>query len=349
MRTLGEAVADRFQLGPLVGPPVSVSGGLLNRMWRLETNAGCFAVKELNLVRDQVPDFEAVYSFELAAGQAGVPLPTPVPDPASHRAVARLEQPTAAVLVHHWAEGTPMPATPVTDQYAYRLGVALADLHSLHTDWPAAEDPPEMLTDREWATLADTARRAEMPWAAKLASTTSAFARIGALVTEWNRRDDAVVVSHRDVNPKNLLEHEGLPVIVDWETLGWVSVAHELGATAASLAYQRDGAGFDGEVFHSVLSGYRSRGRTVPEPGPHWFAALFGVWLYTVQRNIERCIAGGVDGPPADGQDLSVGDSVVRRGLSGLPGLLGRLDELTAHVTEAAYRVHASPKSEGGR
>ena len=63
---------------------IRVHGGFANRMYRLDTDQGSFAVKELNLVdRRWTYHVEDVFRFERAAFAAGIPMPEPIS--AGHR------------------------------------------------------------------------------------------------------------------------------------------------------------------------------------------------------------------------------------------------------------------------
>ncbi|MGW4800341.1 phosphotransferase, partial [Nonomuraea sp. NPDC004297] len=95
------------QLGAPVGPMIRVHGGYANRMYRLDTDQGSFAVKELNLVdRRWTYRVEDVFRFERAAFAAGIPMPEPIS--AGHD-----------TLVHRWVEGEKVPEAPVSAAYAY--------------------------------------------------------------------------------------------------------------------------------------------------------------------------------------------------------------------------------------
>jgi hypothetical protein len=63
-------------LGPPTGPIVRVHGGFANRMYRLDTEMGSFAFKELILVdgRSAYP-VRGCFTFERAALAAGVAAP----------------------------------------------------------------------------------------------------------------------------------------------------------------------------------------------------------------------------------------------------------------------------------
>ena len=91
-----------------------VHGKSSNRLYRLDTDRGSFAVKELNLVdRRWTYHADDVFRFEQAAFAAGIPMPEPIsadPD----------------VLVHRWAEGDKLPEAPVPAAFAFEIGEILA-------------------------------------------------------------------------------------------------------------------------------------------------------------------------------------------------------------------------------
>ncbi|MFI6901749.1 hypothetical protein ACIBKY_10845 [Nonomuraea sp. NPDC050394] len=70
------------QLGAPIGQMIRVHGGFANRMYRLDTDQGSFAVKELNLAdRRWTYRVEDVFRFERAAFAAVIPTPEPTATP----------------------------------------------------------------------------------------------------------------------------------------------------------------------------------------------------------------------------------------------------------------------------
>jgi len=303
---------DLSPLGAPIGPMVRVHGGFANRVYRLDTDQGSFAVKELNLVdRRWTYRVEDVFRFERAAFAAGIPMPEPIS--ASHD-----------TLVHRWVEGEKVPEAPVSAAYAFEIGGILARIHALDVAWTdvSTEDPPA----RDWPELAERAAATGQPWAAELASHVETFLAIAHFVDTCERRGP-VVLTHRDIQPWNLLAREGRPVMLDWELSGLLDLTGELGSTALSLA---KGPGFDNiapAIFHSVLDGYLAGGGALPPPGPSWFVFMIGGWLGHTRWNILRCLA-GVEA--STGPALALSHESVRNGLLGLPDLFGRLPELEA-------------------
>ncbi len=303
---------DFSRLGTPIGPMTRVRGGFANRMYRLDTDQGSFAVKELNL-RDRRWTYRAedVFRFERAAFAAGIPMPEPI----------SADQNT---LVHRWVEGEKMPEAPVPVAYAFEIGEILACIHALDVAWThvSIEDP----TPRDWPELAERATATGQPWAGELASQVETFLAIGHFV-DTCERPGPVVLTHRDIQPWNLLAREGRPVVLDWELSGMLDLSGELGSTALSLA---KGPGLDDivpAVFRSVLDGYVAGGGALPPPGPSWFVFMIGGWLGFTRWNILRCLTGVEAGT---GPDLALSHESVRNGVRGLPELFGRLPELEA-------------------
>lgn len=291
---------------------VRVHGGFANRMWRLDTDQGSFAVKELNLVdRRRTYPVDDVLRFERAAFSAGIPMPEPI-------------SAGDGMLVHRWVEGEKVPEEPVPPAYAFEVGDILARLHALDVEWsgPSTEDPAA----RDWPELAAQAAATGQPWADELASHVATLLAIAEYV-DTCERPGPVVLTHRDIQPWNLLARDGRPVVLDWELSGLVDLSGELGSTALSLA---KGPGFDHiepTIFRALLDGYVAAGGTLPPAGAGWFVYMVGGWLGHTRSNVLRCLA-GVEA--STGPDLALSHETVRNGLRGLPDLFGRLPELEA-------------------
>lgn len=289
---------------------VRVDGGFANRMYRLDTDQGSFAVKEMNVVdRRWAYRVQDVFRFERAAFEAGIPMPEPIS--ASDK-----------LLVHRWVDGRKMPEAPVSPAYAFGIGEILARIHALDVEWTdlSIEDPAA----HDWPELAERAAATGQPWADELASRVETFLAIADFV-DTCERPGPVVLTHKDIQPWNLLAQNGRPVVLDWELSGMLDLSGELGSTALSLA---KGPGFDDiepAIFHSVLDGYVAAGGTLPPSGPSWFVFMISGWLGHTRWNILRCLA-GIEA--STGPDVALSHESARNGIRGLPDLFGRLPDL---------------------
>lgn len=189
---------DLSSLGTSIGPMVRVAGGYANRVYRLDTDQGSFAVKELNLTdRRWTYLVDDVFRFERAAFAAGVPMPEPV--------LASRD-----TVVHRWVEGTKVPEAPVSREYAIEIGQILARIHTLDVEWTheSIEEP----TSRDWPELAKQAAASGQPWADELASHLDTFLAIASFV-DTCERPGPIVLTHKDIQPWNLLARDGRPVV----------------------------------------------------------------------------------------------------------------------------------------
>jgi aminoglycoside phosphotransferase (APT) family kinase protein len=298
------------QLGTPIKPMTRVHGKGFNRMYRLDTDRGSFAVKELNLDRDSTFRHDQVFRFEQAAFAAGIAMPEPI--------LASRD-----TLVHSWVDGAKVPEGSVPTGFAFEIGEILARIHALNVE-RAHVSMDDSRPPRDWSELAERAAATGQPWADELASHVKTFLAIAHFV-DTCERPGPVVLTHRDIHSWNLLARGGRPVVLDWELSGKLELACELGSTALSLS---KGPGFDHidpAVFRSVLDGYVAGGGKLPASGPGWFVFMIGGWLGFTHWNIVRCLAGIEAG---SGPDLAQRHEEVRNGLHGLPDMFGRLPEL---------------------
>lgn len=291
---------------------IRVHGGFANRMYRLDTDQGSFAVKELNLVdRRWSYRVDDVYEFERAAFAAGIPMPEPI-------------SASPQTLVHRWVEGEKLPEAPVSAAYAFEIGEILARLHALDVEWihMSIENP----TPRDWPELAERAAATRQPWADELTAHVETFLAIAHFI-DTCERPGPVVLTHKDIQPWNLLARDGRPVVLDWELSGMLDLAGELGSTALSLAKGRGLDHIEPAIFRSVLDGYVAGGGRLPPSGPNWFVFMIGGWLGHTRWNILRCLA-AVEA--RTGPDLALSHESARNGVRGLPAMFDRLPELVA-------------------
>ena len=243
-------VARRFALGDPVALPVAVPGGLSNELWRLTTGEGDFAVKRMVVNADRpdfVADVEGSFAIEQRAWRAGVPMPQPISDRATGRALARVDG--DLFRVHRWVEARPGRPLP-------REAAAL--LASIH----AAGSPR-------------VARSPDTTWSPREAELRELCERVGSGPAELT-----IVDSHRDLDPKNTIR-AGVLLAVDWDAAGPTSAVHE--AVGVALDWTTTAEEFAGTVRAYAARG----GVDVPaEPWifAGWVAAQGG-WLDYNERH----------------------------------------------------------------
>lgn len=278
----GDALCEAFGLDePLAQPVLATTGwGGHNRLWRLRTATGTYAVKEE--CRGQPASPEAL-AIELAAVAAGIPAPEPV---LASGGGAYVKVGDATVRCHRWAPGVAKTNEEATPADAQRMGIVLARLHALAL--PASAPAPHQPVGRDvWNSLAGRAPTA--PWAQLVLEHID---RIEEAERAATLELDEVIGSHRDVNAHNVLfgDHGDL-CLIDWDAAGPASPAFER-ANYPLLWAQTPLGDYDVDVAAAFLQGYRDAGGGIdPADGE-----LLGLWLVGLTNwtlhNLRLAIAG---------------------------------------------------------
>jgi aminoglycoside phosphotransferase (APT) family kinase protein len=232
------------------------------------------------------------WAFEQRAIAAGVAAPRPVPEPASGGCLAWVRRrdpalPDAAVRVHHWAAGNPVGTGPVELETARWAGQLLATLHRLRilprdrSLFPV----PSTDTASRWPQLSEAAHRSGAEWAAQLTAAAPAVALIADLATSAGYLPDQEVITHGDVDQKNLIATVNGPVVCDWDLAAPLVPRRELADVAMSLGCWDNFA-----VSREIVRSYHQAGggETMIEPPDHGQPLMIG--LDWAAFNVERAI-----------------------------------------------------------
>ncbi len=320
------AVLEAFRLPGEPTAYVEVGGGWSNVVLRLSTTHGDYAVKELRNTWGEPRWLEWLdegWRLENACAATGVAMPDPVPA-ASGGAVAYVEPAGGGagvpVRLHRWVESTTVPRLPVDEALAAWVGRTLAAVHRLELrplrpDLYAARIG---LTRAEvWPDLVARSRAAGAAWAERLASAEPLARRASALLVPWD--EDDAVLTHGDVDQKNLLLGAHGPLLCDWDVVLPAVPSHDLAHAALTMAGWAEPG-----IAAAVVRGYRGAGGAaaalVPgDLGPA-LASRLGWIRFTVDRALD---------PVATEQDRDAAERV--------PDLL---DDLARRV-EVAERITA--------
>lgn len=214
-------VCRRFDLGAARATPVAVAGGLSNRLYRLVTDRGEFAVKRM-VANADAPEFkhdvEAAFSVERRAQAAGIAMPEPIPVARSNDALGRItdDEGSCWVRVHRWVDGTPIDPNNIEPGDRAAVGAIVAALHQLPLIDDAGTTPVAAwsIPDRDWPTAL-----AAFPSASALSEAVPALEEI--VRRGYDRVRPNPVLSHRDLDAKNLLRDVRVRLIVlDWDAAG---------------------------------------------------------------------------------------------------------------------------------
>jgi Ser/Thr protein kinase RdoA (MazF antagonist) len=233
-----ERLCRAYDLGRPRGVPTIAARGELGRIWRLETDRGPWAVKELlrydaAKVRDAA---KADVAFQEVALAAGVPMPRPIRSVAGEVLTDVGEAGRERLVrIYSWVELARRDAAPSLVDVASILGrlhaVAPRDDRSMD-GWFVT--PPPAAT---WAGRMAAAESAGVTWAAALAGLVPVIHE--TLAATRPLRPGASITCHLDFNPENVLvDLDGRPVVVDWENSGPAPASQELASAVAEFVHE---------------------------------------------------------------------------------------------------------------
>ena len=341
-----QAVCHAFELGAPLGFMTVVPGGMRNRVGRLETSHGVFAVKTMtrdDLLAGFAAWAERAFGVERAAHASGICMPRPIPVAATGRCLAEIaiaEEEAALVRVHEWvADAQALEFKVYSPHIAGAVGKLIGRVHGLGLTGEGGLDTALRIRGApHWDALAERADGANASWAAGLRSTLSVVTELEAFVESARGDDDGapMLLSHRDALQKNVLRQaDHTLMLVDWDSVGPVKPRHEI----ASLALTWSGGAWgelSGDVAHGLIDGYRRSGGELDALRESDFSEWISGTLSWFEFNARRALGDNL----RDESDRNLAAGIVAWHVMTLPKALRSISEC---VRLLAQRPRARP------
>ena len=221
-----------------------VSGGLLHKMYRVETTSGIYAVKVLNPEIMQRPTAlqNTINSEKVAhAMESVVPLVAAKEFNGAHV----VEHDGSWFMVFDWLKGASVFAPDITVEHCAEMGELLGKIHAADVEVEGMEPEAEVRDVFDWENLPVPegylpellALDAEVVHALKISSSHK-------------------VISHRDLDPKNVMWQGNQPYIIDWEAAGYVNPFQELVEVINYWITETDGS-YNFEKLSVLMAAYK--------------------------------------------------------------------------------------------
>lgn len=284
------SLCKALQLGNLTEEPVTVSGGLLHRMFSVNTTQGKYAVKALNpQIMLRLTAFQHILRSERIANAANKSVPALSARRFNGNSLQELDD--QFYLVFDWVDGKTLKPNEINTCHSEKIGTILADLHSIDfTDLSIAKDKSEKSEITDWNSYLKKGQETNAEWIELLSD------NIDKLYS-WNTKSNEaaqqlekdMIISHRDLDSKNVMWIQDEPVIIDWESAGYINPMQDLTETAIYWSENANGE-IDKNRFEAFICGYKKkRGnlqadwRRVLENG---FSGKLGWLEYSIKRSL---------------------------------------------------------------
>ena len=259
-KDLMNPIFTKYNLGIITAEPEAVEGGLIHRMWKVDTAENSYAVKQLNpliINKPGLPD-DYVRTEIIARTFAEHNIPAVAALFFDDSPLIKLDD--AIILIYPWIEGFILDYGVVDTAKCQLIGRILGQIHALDLNMESL--PPKdyrIISRDELQELIDKATNMVIPWAFEIQHDLP-------LLTELiNNFDSAIgplkqnrLVSHRDMDVKNIIwVDDKTPQIIDWEAAGLTNPTVDLLELALEWSGQWSGH-LNGDSFQAYLNGYHS-------------------------------------------------------------------------------------------
>lgn len=287
-----EKLCKKLSLGSLKDEPQQIFGGLLHRMYQLRTEKGEYAAKALNpqIMQRETAMRNYIFSEKVVriAFDSGIKaLP----------AIAINENSIHEIdgqyyLVFSWYDGKALTQNGVDINKCKIIGGLLAKIHNLDFSSIASTDENNFtVTATDWAKYVYKAKEQNIIWDSDF------FEGVDTLYQIEKRANTAVqkisknlVISHRDLNPKNVLwDGDDVPMIIDWEAAGTVNPSLEL----LEVALYWSGGEIEipnKKAFCEVIDSYTKNGGTIGNNLEDILYSVFKGKLEWLEYNMKRSL-----------------------------------------------------------
>jgi|GEM_PF-4832873 len=262
-----KTICDLYQLGQLKQATLWPGS---QRLWRVEAERGCYAVKQIfsdDLQGEQIAQAFAKHN-----------IPAVIAILRGNHLITEIAGQT--FLVFNWQAGKVLSADAAAPDYAYRMGYLLAQLHLTQLNLPD-------ISISRWQNFQTDN--------AQIFSTLS---NLPAKFFYWLKQyfiaqkslTGSLVISHGDLLQANVIwDHPDSPHIIDWEAAGWIHPQIELIGVLLNWSGINVGQ-LNHTSFNSILQGYQAAGGKINIDETILWASL-GSWFAWLAYNTHQLIS----------------------------------------------------------
>lgn len=285
-----QEICKRLHIALPLNLPTRVYGGLVHKMWRIQSEDCTFAIKQLskniNFTESVKKEFNLTEDIAHQYAQRGIPAIGAIKTNDSYL----IEADDSMFLVYPWVNASVINAEAVSEDQALRIIKILASIHLINLDAPELHEPGfQIHTTDELLMLIGKAEESKCPFANDLRK----YQREIIVINELYQSavpllEKSIIVSHGDLDPKNVLWDENSnPLLIDWEA------SRKLNPTYDVINVCLDWSGITTETFNKTLfikmiRSYITSGGYIDKNVLQ--AAFYGVfgWINWMIYNIER-------------------------------------------------------------
>lgn len=302
-----EKLLRSLGLGLLKDSPTQVFGGHLHRMYSVNTTSGKYAIKALNpqvMLRKEAKmniinseKIAQIASKYISASSAKIFESGFMP-----------EIDGQYYLVFDWIDGKTIYPSELTTLCCQTMGSILSDIHKI--DFSTLNLIDNYYRDEasiNWHVYLNKGIENKAPWVDLLSKNIdNLFKWNNRLIQAAKKLDCDIVISHGDLDPKNVMWRGKEPIIIDWEAAGFINPMQDLVETALYWSVDKNGK-LVKDKFTFFIAGYKSKALSLHADWPIILDKGFGSKLGWLEYSLKRSL--GIEG--SDKEDQRIGSAHV--------------------------------------
>ncbi len=253
MKQQFENFCRAYALGDIIDEPKKLTGGLMHRIFKVQTDQGTYCIKVLNpeVMARPTALGNMIRSEEIAFAMKDL-----VPLAAAKRfnGSAVLEHEQQYYMVFDFIEGASIYAPALSAKHCEAIGNLLGIIHKAAICVPGIKAEGADASIFDWAGYGQKACGQE--WE-------NNYKEVLPKLIQWNKQAAEAaqilaqyqVISHRDLDPKNVMWHNDQPTLIDWEAAGYINPYQELIELCGYWAADGKG-GMEREKFEAFIKAY---------------------------------------------------------------------------------------------
>lgn len=335
---------DQYGIGRVLTDPLSVSGGLMHKMYKVEATTGTYAVKCLNPQIMKRPgvfeNYARAEKLEVILEEQGLPIvpalttkldslrtsesPKPSVGSAQMSSVKKmLECGGDYFYIFRWQEGSITAYDSITEDQCRIAGELLGRIHKI--DSQNIEARPPVLSQIDFDTFLHSAREKDSCIAPLLQQNLELLKSCQEKLNQARRKLPAMkAITNDDMDPKNVMWYKGQPYIIDLECLDYANPI----SSSLNLALQWSGT-VSGDFKKEKLAAFYRGYLTAYDNGFRSYDQLFGIaytWLEWLEYNIRRALGQEAASP----EEIRLGEEEVKNTIGRIKYLNEQEEEITS-------------------
>lgn len=225
-----EKLVIKTNTGTCIKEINKVSGGLSHRMYKVSTDKGIYAIKELN--SGVMKRTEAFSNFIFSEKVAEIVKHNKITAIGAMKVnndiITKIDD--SYYMIFEWLDGRILNADEITEKHCEIIGEILAKIHNI--DFTEIEDEKRKNIDIEyfeWNKYCSLAEKHNKVYTNLLKENIDLLYKLNEKsIKALEYANENLIISHTDLDRKNVMWQEYNPFIIDWEASGYINPTIEL-------------------------------------------------------------------------------------------------------------------------